>query len=111
MKARSFSVENYIPNGGSVHFPPNARGHYDLDNDTPVLSTIEDWRIGSGPGGKDMARPFTNQAFRRVSGNRPGLHGPVAGVLAAKHAWAWKQAEGRRRQADEELAAISVLLR
>jgi hypothetical protein len=63
-RGKEYRVENYIPAGGSAHFPPNARGHYDLDNGEPVLSTIEDWRIGSGPGGKDLAKPFTNQAFR-----------------------------------------------
>jgi hypothetical protein len=61
---KEYRVENYTPAGGSAHFPPNARGHYDLDNGSPVLSTIEDWRIGSGRGGKDLAKPFTNQAFR-----------------------------------------------
>ena len=61
---KEFRVENYAPAGGSAHFPPNARSHYDLDNERPVLSTIEDWRIGSGQGGKDIARPFTNRAFR-----------------------------------------------
>jgi hypothetical protein len=68
-------VENYIPNGGSAHFPPNARGHYDLENASPVLSTIEDWRIGSGPGGKDLAKPFTNQAFRRYQDVAPDCMG------------------------------------
>jgi hypothetical protein len=61
---KEYRVENYIPAGGNVHLPPNARGHYDLDNATPVLSTIEDWRIGSGPQGKDVAKPISNQAFR-----------------------------------------------
>lgn len=40
------------------------RRHYDLDNTEPVLSTIEDWRIGSGPTGKDLVKPWTNAAFR-----------------------------------------------
>jgi hypothetical protein len=61
---KEFRVDNYVPAGGNAHFPPNARGHYDLENDQPVLSTIEDWRIGSGPGGKDATQPFTNRAFR-----------------------------------------------
>jgi hypothetical protein len=68
-------VENYIPNGGSAHFPPNARGHYDLENASPVLTTIEDWRIGSGPGGKDLAKPFTNQTFRRYQDIAPDCMG------------------------------------
>ncbi len=62
---KEIRVDNYIPAGGSAHFPPNARGHYDLTNKEPVLSTIEDWRIGSGPGGKDVAKPFTNSDFRQ----------------------------------------------
>ena len=28
------------------------RQHYDQESMTPVMSTIEDWRMGSGPGGK-----------------------------------------------------------
>jgi hypothetical protein len=36
---KEYRVENYVPVGGSAHFPPNARGHYDLDNDKPVLCT------------------------------------------------------------------------
>jgi hypothetical protein len=37
-------VEDYVPNGGNVHFMPNGRFDYDLDSRTPVLSTIETWR-------------------------------------------------------------------
>ncbi len=56
-------VSNYIAHGGNAHFPPNGRNHYDLQNTEPVLSTIEDWRIGSGANGEDIAKPFTNRAF------------------------------------------------
>jgi hypothetical protein len=69
-------IENYIPAGGNAHFPPNARGHYDLDNANPILSTIEDWRQGSGPGGKDLAAPFTNKAFRQYRDLAPDCMGP-----------------------------------
>jgi hypothetical protein len=58
---KEIRVENYIPVGGSAHFPPNARGHYDLDNDTPVLCTMADWRIGSGKDGKDKAEQYTRE--------------------------------------------------
>lgn len=61
---REYRVDNYVCIGGNAHFPPNARSHYDLLNDQPVLSTIEDWRIGSGPDGKDVQKLFTNEAFR-----------------------------------------------
>lgn len=73
---REHRVDNYVAAGGNAHFPPNARGHYDLDNPHPVLSTIEDWRIGGGPDGRDLVRPFTNRAF---AGNRdrfPDCMGP-----------------------------------
>jgi hypothetical protein len=53
------------------------------------MSTVEDWRIGSGPGGKDVAKPWTNavlKQFEKVAPdcmgkwlvywrqNMPGLH-------------------------------------
>jgi hypothetical protein len=37
-------VEGYVPAGGNVHFMPNGRFDYDLDNRRPVRSTIETWR-------------------------------------------------------------------
>jgi hypothetical protein len=73
---RSLRLENYVAFGGNVHFPPNGRRHYDLDNAQPVMSTIEDWRMGSGPAGKDLARPWTNEAFARYRGMAPDCMGP-----------------------------------
>jgi len=63
-RGEKHTVNDYVAVGGNAHFPPNARGHYDLNNPNPVLSTLEDWRIGSGPSGKDLAKPFTNKAFQ-----------------------------------------------
>lgn len=57
---KSWTLNDYYATGGNVHFPPNARRHYDLENIAPVLSTIEDWRIGSGRGGKDLQKVWTN---------------------------------------------------
>ncbi len=56
---REFRVGSYVAFAGNVHFPPNGRAHYDMDNHEPVNSTIEDWRVGSGPGGRDLAKPYT----------------------------------------------------
>ena len=43
-------VKDYVPSGGNVHFMPNGRFDYDLDNRDVVLSTIETWRQpGSEP--------------------------------------------------------------
>jgi hypothetical protein len=47
-------VEEYVAEGGNVHFMPNGRFDYDLDNTAPVLSTIETWRQP-----KSEARPWT----------------------------------------------------
>jgi hypothetical protein len=63
IKEQTWALTNYVAFGGNVHFMPNGRRHYDLDNQQPVMSTIEDWRIGSGPGGRDLAKPWTSAAF------------------------------------------------
>lgn len=74
-KAREFRIDNYVCTGGNAHFPPNGRRHYDMNNTAPVMSTIEDWRIGSGQGGKDIAKPFTNAAFSRYRDLAPDCMG------------------------------------
>lgn len=38
------SLQNYVVAGGNVHFLPNGRRDYDLDNPASALSTIESWR-------------------------------------------------------------------
>lgn len=70
------TITNYVAFAGNVHFPPNGRRHYDLDNTNAVLSTIEDWRMGSGPGGKDMAKPWTNESFAKYRKLAPDCMGP-----------------------------------
>lgn len=72
---KTYVVSNYVPAGGNVHFPPNATGHYDQNNDTPVLSTIEDWRIGSGPDGTDVAKPWSAGVLRRYADDAPDCMG------------------------------------
>ncbi|HUR44817.1 MAG TPA: hypothetical protein VMZ27_02995, partial [Candidatus Saccharimonadales bacterium] len=74
-RGKEITVTNYFVIGGNAHWPPNARGHYDLDNTVPVLSTIEDWRIGSGPDGRDLRKPFTNEAFARYRKLAPDCMG------------------------------------
>lgn len=67
-------IKNYVAIGGNAHFPPNGRSHYDLDHTEPVLSTIEDWRIGSD-GGKDRAEPWTNAKFEKYRKLAPDCMG------------------------------------
>jgi hypothetical protein len=75
-RGKEYRLQDYVAFGGNAHFPPNGRWHYDLDNQEPVLSTIEDWRVGSGPGGKDRARPWTVAAFRQYRDLAPDCMGP-----------------------------------
>lgn len=72
---KPYRIENYVAAGGNVHFTPNGRSHYDMRNDQPVFSTIEDWRIGSGPGGQDEPKLFTNRAFERYQSTAPDCMG------------------------------------
>jgi len=72
---QTWKIENYVAAGGNVHFPPNARRHYDLNNTEPVMSTIEDWRIGSAPGGKDIAKPWTCEVLKRYAELAPDCMG------------------------------------
>ena len=72
---QTWRIENYVAAGGNVHFPPNARRHYDQSNMEPVLSTIEDWRVGSGPGGKDLAKPWTAAVLQRYEKLAPDCMG------------------------------------
>lgn len=57
-QGKEYTITNYIVTGGNVHFPPNARQHYDQRNNTAVMSTIENWRMRNGENGKDKAEPW-----------------------------------------------------
>lgn len=71
-----YQVTNYVCTGGNVHFTPNSRGHYDLDNTEAVLSTIENWRTASGKNGQNLPKRFTNAAFRKYTKLAPDGMGP-----------------------------------
>jgi hypothetical protein len=57
-------VRDYVVAGGNVHFVPNGRDDYDLDNRAPVLSTTETWRQAMPGLGNtaldDSGRPLRN---------------------------------------------------
>lgn len=72
---KTWRLENYVAAGGNVHFPPNGRKHYDQNNTEPVNSTIEDWRCGSGPGGKDEVKPWTNAVLEPYKDLAPDCMG------------------------------------
>lgn len=66
-------IEDYIPVGGSVHFPPNARRHYDMNNDQPVLYTMEDWRTAGK--GKDRQKVYTSKVIDKYRALAPDCMG------------------------------------
>lgn len=69
-------LSNYVAYGGNVHFMPNGRFHYDLSNLQKVMSTIEDWRIGSGVNGEDMTTEWSIDAFKKYRDFAPDCMGP-----------------------------------
>lgn len=73
---RRVVLSPYIPIGGNVHFPPNGRRHYDLDNPQPVRSTIEHYRRFDGPDGRDLAAPWSIDSFARYRRTMPDCMGP-----------------------------------
>lgn len=72
---QTWRLANYYSIGGNVHFLPNGRSHYDMRNPDPVMSTIEDWRIGSGPGGKDRMEPWGIDKIERYATLSPDCMG------------------------------------
>jgi hypothetical protein len=74
-KFGNFVISNYVAAGGNCHWPPNGRRHYDKNNTNVVMSTIEDWRIGSGPDGKDLAQPWSIENFRMYWDKAPDCLG------------------------------------
>jgi hypothetical protein len=74
-KGEERTVKNYVPAGGNVHFVPNGRRDYDMDNPAPVLSTIEHYRLFDGPGGRDRAETWTPETFERYRALAPDCMG------------------------------------
>lgn len=71
----TWTINNYVASAGNVHFPPNARKHYDQNNGGLVMSTIEGWRMGEGPGGRDIARPFSAATLDKYASLCPDCMG------------------------------------
>jgi hypothetical protein len=75
IKDQSYTIDPYVAVGGSVHFPPGARHHYDLESPHAVLSTIENYRLHNGPDGQDRALPFSRDKFARYGDVAPDCMG------------------------------------
>jgi len=70
LPAGSGTIDPYDPVCGNVHFPPNARGHYDDVSPFSVLSSCTHFRDGSGE-----VSPFTTADFQMYDPVAPDCQG------------------------------------
>ena len=75
-EGRKYVVHNYVPRGNSVHFTINSRRDQDLDNPSPVMTTIEHYRQHDGAHGTDKADYFTPAVFQKYKGVSADCMGP-----------------------------------
>lgn len=75
VKGKEHKIDPYVAMGGSVHFPPGARHHYDLSSPYTVLSTIENYRLRNGTDGKDLALEFNKDKFAGYGNVAPDCMG------------------------------------
>jgi len=69
------TIAQYDQGCGSVHFPPNARAHYDDQNPFAVLSTCEHYGLHDGAGGADATELYTNARSQRYDALEPDCEG------------------------------------
>ena len=69
------TIDPYVPVCGNVHFPPNARGHYDQINTAAVESSCQGYRKGEGAGGTDQTRLVSNGDWSANSALAPDCMG------------------------------------
>lgn len=83
----SGTLDPYVPACGNAHFAPNSRGHYDISNPEPVLSTCRDYRQGNGLNGADRAELVSASDWARYTEVAPGCAGPW-------NVWWWQSFPG-----------------
>ena len=88
---RDGTIDPYVPVCGNAHFPPNARGHYDIVNPQEVLSTCRDYRRGSDAGA-DRAVAVSAADWARYRDLAPDCTGAFA-------VWWWQSFPGVERRA------------
>jgi hypothetical protein len=92
---RTYSIADFDPRCGNVHFAPTARGHYDLGNPQSVLSSCRDFGTGRAAARIRSVRSATRSS--PLCRARLGLPGAVPRLVAAEHARARDGAPLRRR--------------
>lgn len=68
-------LRNYVCAGGNVHFAPNGRYDYDMENDAAVLSTVQHWRSCDAPDGADTAELWSPRVLERYRELAPDCMG------------------------------------
>jgi hypothetical protein len=58
--SQTFDFKDMSAGCGNVHFVPNATTQYLATGDANVLTSCENYGLHNGPGGKDLATPYTN---------------------------------------------------
>jgi hypothetical protein len=74
-RGKTYTIHDYVAMGGNVHFPPGARGHYDLVSPYIVKTVIENYRMRNGPDGKDVVHDFDPGKFRQYDNLAPDCMG------------------------------------
>jgi hypothetical protein len=74
-RGKEHVLDPFITGGGSAHFPPGARWHYDLESPATVLTTLETYRTRAKPEDKDAVREFTRAKFARYGETAPDCMG------------------------------------
>ena len=72
---KEHKIDPYIAKGGSVHFAPGARYHYDRTSPNVVMSTIENYRMHNGPDGEDLAEQWNMKRIDTVNNVAPDCMG------------------------------------
>jgi len=72
---KTYTIKDYVAMGGNVHFPPGARGHYDLSSPHIVKTVIENFRLRNGPDGEDAVHDFDPARFRQYEQLAPDCMG------------------------------------
>lgn len=75
-RGKPYSVEPFFVAGGSAHFPPGARWHYDLDSPYTALTTLQTYRTRKSPADRDELQEFTREKFLRYKTVAPDCMGP-----------------------------------
>lgn len=75
-RGKEQTIAQFIVAGGSVHFPPGARWHYDLESPFTVLTTLETYRVRKNAVDKDEPRLFSREKFQRYQTLAPDCMGP-----------------------------------